>query len=68
MTGTVHVDRAAAKKILAGDEAAFRELFESYYPRLFRFAVGGLDLAVLICKEKRDRRATRTRLSLLFPG
>ena len=43
VTGTVHVDRAVAKKILAGDEKAFGELFESYYPRLFRFAVARLD-------------------------
>ncbi|MDH3509821.1 MAG: sigma-70 family RNA polymerase sigma factor [Gammaproteobacteria bacterium] len=43
MTGTVHVDRAVAKKILAGDEQAFRDLFDSYYPRLFRFAVARLN-------------------------
>ena len=42
VTGTVHVDRALAKKILAGDEKAFRNLFDSYYPRLFRFAVARL--------------------------
>lgn len=41
--GTVHVDRATAKKILAGDERAFRELFDSFYPRLFRFAVARLN-------------------------
>ena len=29
----VHADRAIAKKILRGDENAFRELFDSFFPR-----------------------------------
>ena len=43
LTDTVHVDRAVAKKILAGDERVFRELFDRFFPRLFRFAAARLD-------------------------
>lgn len=43
MTDAIHVDRALAKRILAGDERAFRGLFDDFFPRLFRFAVARLD-------------------------
>lgn len=43
MTGTVHVDRAIARKILAGDDLAFRALFDDFFPRLHRFAIARLD-------------------------
>lgn len=39
----VHVDRAVARRILAGDEPAFRELFDDYFPKLYRFALTRLD-------------------------
>ena len=31
-------DRALVRQMLAGDEAAFEEFFDTYFPRLFRFA------------------------------
>ena len=35
----VHIDRELARQILAGDERAFRQLFDSFFPRLYRFAL-----------------------------
>ena len=32
-------DVALARRVLAGDEAAFEEFFDVYFPRLFRFAL-----------------------------
>lgn len=43
MSDTIHVDRALARRILGGDEAAFRGLFDSFFPRLYRFALARLD-------------------------
>ena len=43
MADPVHVDRAVARRILAGDEAAFQELFDRFFPRLYRFALSRLD-------------------------
>jgi RNA polymerase sigma-70 factor (ECF subfamily) len=39
MNEPVHVDRALARRILGGDEGAFRALFDAYFPRLYRFAL-----------------------------
>ena len=39
----LHADRAVARRILSGDATAFRELFDSYFPRLYRFALARLN-------------------------
>jgi RNA polymerase sigma-70 factor (ECF subfamily) len=39
----VHTDLAVARRILAGDEAAFRSLFDYAFPRLYRYALSRLD-------------------------
>jgi RNA polymerase sigma-70 factor (ECF subfamily) len=36
-------DRALVGRLLAGDERAFAEFFDDYFPRLFRFALRRLD-------------------------
>jgi RNA polymerase sigma-70 factor, ECF subfamily len=43
VTEPVHVDRALVRRILQGDEAAFRGMFDSFFPRLYRFALARLD-------------------------
>jgi RNA polymerase sigma-70 factor (ECF subfamily) len=35
----LETDLQTAKRVLAGDEAAFEQLFELYFPRLYRFAL-----------------------------
>ena len=42
MTST-HIDIQTARDILAGDDEAFRELFDRFFPRLYRFARVRLD-------------------------
>lgn len=43
MSEAVHVDRAVARRILAGDGTAFQDLFDRFFPRLYRFALARLD-------------------------
>jgi len=38
-----HTDLALARRILAGDEAAFRGLFDHAFPRLYRYTLARLD-------------------------
>jgi RNA polymerase sigma-70 factor (ECF subfamily) len=35
----MHNDRLIAKQLLDGDEKAFRDVFDSFFPRLYRFAL-----------------------------
>jgi len=42
MAELMHADRALARRILAGDEGAFREVFDRFFPRLYRFALARL--------------------------
>jgi RNA polymerase sigma-70 factor (ECF subfamily) len=39
----VNLDLAAAQRILRGDERAFRQLFDSFFPRLYRYVLARLD-------------------------
>ena len=43
MTEAVHTDQAVARRILAGDAAEFRSMFERFFPRLYRCALARLD-------------------------
>ena len=39
----MHVDLAVARRILGGDEAALKELFDRFFPKLYRFVLARLD-------------------------
>lgn len=43
MTERLPRDIALSRRLLAGDEAAFEEFFEDYFPRVYRFALARLD-------------------------
>jgi RNA polymerase sigma-70 factor (ECF subfamily) len=40
---TLHPDRAIAQRLLAGDEHAFRQVFDDFFPKLYRFALARLE-------------------------
>jgi RNA polymerase sigma-70 factor (ECF subfamily) len=42
LSDTANIDLATARRILRGDERAFRELFNSFFPKLYRFALARL--------------------------
>lgn len=42
MQRPAHLDYATARRLLAGDAREFRALFDSYFPRLYRFALARL--------------------------
>ena len=42
MTGSVRDDRQLAHRMLAGEEVAFEEFFDGYFPGLYRFALARL--------------------------
>lgn len=73
MSDTVHVDKAIARKILAGDERAFKTLFDRFFPRLYRYAVVRLDgdreaardvVQQTFCKAVRQLKSYRGEASL----
>ena len=43
MTAPTHIDLQTARTILAGNDQAFKELFDRFFPRLYRFARTRLD-------------------------
>src|SRR5476651_677154 len=44
-------DRALVKRMLSGDERAFDEFFETYFPGLYRFAIYRVDNDPLAAEE-----------------
>ena len=38
-----HIDKAVARRILSGDDQAFKETFDEFFPRLYRFAKARLN-------------------------
>jgi len=43
VSDAVHMDKALTRKILAGDEQAFKAMFDRFFPRLYRYALARLD-------------------------
>jgi RNA polymerase sigma-70 factor, ECF subfamily len=52
---TVNLDLAIARRIVRGDERAFRDVFDRFFPRLYRFALarsgGNHDLASEVVQQ-----------------
>ena len=51
MSTLTHTDLLTARRILGGDERAFRALFDAYFPRLYRFALVRLEGDAEAAKE-----------------
>lgn len=47
----IGLDRKLVRRLLAGDEQAFREFFDHYFPRLYRFALVRLSGDQQACAE-----------------
>lgn len=43
MSAVVHTDKALAQRLLRGDETTFREVFDNFFPKLYRFALVRVD-------------------------
>jgi len=43
LSDVAHTDLAVARRILSGDQVAFRSLFDRFFPRLYRFVLARLD-------------------------
>jgi RNA polymerase sigma-70 factor, ECF subfamily len=62
----LHSDQELIAAMLAGDEAAFRQFFETYFPRVYRFALPRLDGQAEAAKEV--VQATLTKAMRALPG
>ena len=46
----IEQDRSLAREVAGGDAAAFDAFFREYFPRLFRFALGRVDMCIVVRK------------------
>jgi len=59
MTGSDDSDRALVAAVLRGDESAFREFFDRYFPRVYRFALLRLRGDIYAAKDVSQTTLTR---------